>query len=370
MRSVAPIHPVADPVPLSRFQLHDLESVRLVLRGSSVVDWVRLNFSDPSEIDAFIRVNELDPDDPVDRARLAALQARAIGYLKDHLRHKVPDAIREATDLRTLLRFASQTRGRRSDRFHACMTLKVMHIIHHADAHELLSKLPISDAEVAVLIQAKIERAVRGLRERGFPIAHFSGNRKTRYSVWSKLLAKKSTQSAQVLDKLRFRIIVERAEEIPALLLALTRELLPFNYIVPGETHNSLVDLLRQLRRSGNVLSYKDEPVMSNEPVVTDLVEEQRNEFSGPDYRVLNFVVDVPLRIDRVLSLEDPAYRELGGVVFGGVEFQIVDHVTAHKNESGANRHVLYKARQRQKVKQRLEAGRRSRAQGDDKGEG
>jgi uncharacterized protein (TIGR04552 family) len=118
------------------------------------------------------------------------------------------------------------------------------------------------------------------------------------------------------------------------------------------------------------VLSYKDEPVMSNEPVVTDLVEEQRNEFSGPDYRVLNFVVDVPLRIDRVLSLEDPAYRELGGVVFGGVEFQIVDHVTAHKNESGANRHVLYKARQRQKVKQRLEAGRRSRAQGDDKGEG
>ena len=48
--------------------------------------------------------------------------------------------------------------------------------------------------------------------------------------------------------------------------------------------------------------------------------------------------------------------------VFGVVEFQLVDKVTAQKNEAGDNRHALYKARQRQRVK-RLEAGRKGAEQ-------
>jgi uncharacterized protein (TIGR04552 family) len=362
MRSVAPIHPSADVVPLGRLDLHDIESVRLLLRGSSVVDWVSLHLPAAAEIDAFIRVNEFDPDDPRDRVRLLDMKLRAVRYLEEHLRYKVPEVIRDADDVRSLFRWASQSRGRRLHRFYACLTLKVMHIINHSDAHELLSMLQVSQAELSVLLHAKVERCVRGLLERGFPITEFQGNLKTPYSIISKLLAKKDSQSAQIFDKLRFRLVVERLEEIPSLLVALTRELVPFNYVVPGQTHNSLVDLHRLLVRSGNVAvmgAEEDREIQLNEEQIADLNSERRNEFSGPDYRVVNFVADVPLRIDRVLTAADPLTRELGPVVFGMVEFQLVDRVTADANETGENRHVLYKARQRVMVRQRLERGKR-----------
>lgn len=362
MRSVHPIHGSAGVVPLAKFHLHDLESVRLVLRGSSCVDWVRLNFESDDDISAFIRVNGLEPDAPTDRDRLRGVMVRAIGYLEEHLRYRVPEVLREVADVRKLFHYASQTRGRRVYRFYACMLLKVMHIIHHVDAYELLSRLPLSDAEIGVLLQGKIEHVVRGLLERRFPIVEFSGNRKRAYSVYSKLLAKKSTQAAQILDKLRFRFIVERLEDIPPLVLALSRELLPFSYVIPAQTHNSLVDLHRILIRSGNVIAYraKSGEHQVNELPVADLVAEQRNEFSGPDYRVLNFVADVPLRVDGLVPERPELFRRLGRVVFGAVEFQLVDRITAQKNEAGANRHLLYKQRQRQTVKQRLEAGRRN----------
>jgi uncharacterized protein (TIGR04552 family) len=361
LRSVTPIHPSADVVPLGRFDLHDIESIRLLLRGSSVVDWVSLHFENAEEIDAFIRVCCLDPEDRRDRARLLDLKRRAVKYLEEHLRYRLPDVIKDAEDVRHLFQWASQTKGRRMHRFYACVTLKVMHIINHSDAYELLSMLQVSQAELAVLLHAKIERMVRGLLEREFPIVEFSGNLKTPSSIYSKLLAKKDTQSAQIYDKLRFRFVVERLEDLPPLLIALTRELVPFNYVVPGQTHNSLVDLYRMLVRAGNVNAIRAEQagLSWNEPPLTDLTHERRNEFSGPDYQVVNFVGDLPLRIDHVLSVPDQMLRELGPVVFGAVEFQLVDRVTADQNETGENRHTLYKARQRAVVRQRLERGKR-----------
>jgi uncharacterized protein (TIGR04552 family) len=362
LRSVVPVHSSADVVPLGRFDLHDLDTMRLLLRGSSVVDWYRLHFKTKSEIDAFIRVNELDPDSDNDRARLFEIHERAVKYLREHLRYQVPEEIEKTDDVRVLFEYASGTRGRRKDRLFACLTLKVMHIIHHVDAYELLSMLTVSHAEMNVLMHAKIERVVRGLIERNFPIVEFTGNTKATYSVLSKLLAKKDTQSAQVFDKLRFRFVVERLEDVPPLLLALTRELTPFNYLVPSQADNSLVDLDRLLVRAGNLAAIRaqqgDEPDVNEEPA-QDLSNFKRNEFSGPDYQVVNFVADVPLRIDGTVSFQSERLRGLGGVVFAAVEFQVVDQVTAETNEIGENKHSLYKQRQRGKVKERLERGKR-----------
>lgn len=361
-RAVVPIHPSADVVPLGRFDTHDLDTMRLLLRGSSVVDWYRLHFNNRSEIDAFLRVNELDMSKPADKRRLADLYRRALEYLEEHLRYRVPESIAKMEDVCSLFEFASGTRGRRRDRFFACVTLKVMHIIHHLDAHELLSMLPISHAEIAVLMQAKIERVVRGLLERNFPIVEFTGNTKAPYSVLTKLLAKKDTQAAQVFDKLRFRFVVERLEDIPPTLLALTRELMPFNYLVPSQADNTLVDVDRLLTRSGNLAAIRamqrEDPDLNEEPT-TEVSGIKKNEFSGPDYQVVNFVADVPLRLDRVLSWNNPRLAALGGIVFVLVEFQCVDRMTSETNELGENKHSLYKQRQRGKVKERLERGKR-----------
>lgn len=362
MGSVKTIHPDAGAVPLGRFGPHEIDALRLLLRGSSVVDWYRLHFTRPEDVRAFLRVQELDPDAPTDQARLADLHARAVEYLSEHLRYRVPESIREA-DVIELFQLASG-RGRRTYRLYACLTLKVMHILHHVEAHELLSMLPISHAEIGVLLHAKVERVVRGLLERRFPIVDFSGSTKSFYSTVSKLLAKKDTQAAQVFDRLRFRIVVERLEDIPPLLVALMRELIPFNYTVPSQSENTLINADDMMIRSGNLAAIRAEKehrsLNEGEPV--ERRPGPRNEFSGRDFRIVNFVAQVPVRVDRVLPFQSARLMGLGPIVFGTLELQVVDRATALENESGENRHALYKRRQLARVRERLERGKRKKA--------
>jgi uncharacterized protein (TIGR04552 family) len=60
--------------------------------------------------------------------------------------------------------------------------------------------------------------------------------------------------------------------------------------------------------------------------------------------------------MDKFLSRapDDPLFGEQGCVVFVLTEFQIIDEKTAISNEQGENSHELYKARQLDRVKQRL----------------
>jgi uncharacterized protein (TIGR04552 family) len=83
------------------------------------------------------------------------------------------------------------------------------------------------------------------------------------------------------------------------------------------------------------------------------------NEFSGPGYRVINFVADLPVRIDKYLcrTPDDPLFAEYGTVVFVLTEFQIIDARTAENNERGDNSHDKYKERQFARVKARLMHG-------------
>lgn len=362
-RAVACLHPNAEVVPLGRFEHHDLDALRVCLRGGSVVDWFRLHLNSVDEIKAFLGLFELDPDDRQDAARLEALKRRAQAYLSETLRYRIPPAV-EAADFFGLVNYASG-RGRRSHRMHSCITLKVMHILHYIDAHELLARLPISNAEVGVLLRAKVERVVRGLLERGFPIVNFSGNTKTRASMISKLLAKKETQSAQVFDKLRFRFVTERPEDVPSLLVALQHELIPFNYSVPDQSENSLLDLEEMVVRAGNLrlaMRNPGEEDRFNEAYGGCRVQHRKNEFSGPSYRVVHFISEIPVRVDRALPFSAAAsLEELGPVVFGSVEFQLLDRRSAIGNERGENRHASYKNRQRLRVKERLERGKREK---------
>src|SRR5262249_8744294 len=67
---------------LEEFTLADLEAVRLILRGDSVIDWHRLNFTDEQEVHEFIVSQEFRPDLPSDRARLEQIKTEAIAYLR------------------------------------------------------------------------------------------------------------------------------------------------------------------------------------------------------------------------------------------------------------------------------------------------
>src|SRR6185295_2759177 len=82
---------------LDEFTLADLESVRLVLRGDSVIDWHRLNYRDEDEIREFIMAQEFHPDEPADRARMNAIKAEAISYLRRHFEYPIPKPVEQAS---------------------------------------------------------------------------------------------------------------------------------------------------------------------------------------------------------------------------------------------------------------------------------
>ena len=130
----------------------------------------------------------------------------------------------------------------------ACVVLKVMHIIHHINGRQALLKVSVSDEIIFREIELKVLQVVEQLRAAGAPLTEFEWSRKPRDSQITKLLAKRSTLAASIYDKLRFRLIVPQHEDIVPMLATLTRQLIPFNYVVPGESVNQLVDLKRRAR--------------------------------------------------------------------------------------------------------------------------
>lgn len=349
--------PEGRPLTLEDLTLEDLESIRLLLRGGSVIDWHHLDFRDHSDVDRFLRVNEFDPQSTEDMTRLEEIRLDAVDYLTRNFDFRIPDAVADGVPARDLFLMASK-KGRRQ--VWACVVLKVMHIANHLAGRELSMRLPISNEDVYRIIELKVMKVVEELRAAGYPIREFQWSRKTRDSQITKLLAKRSTLAASIYDKLRFRLVLGNRHDIMPMLAALTHRLIPFNYIVPGASVNHLVSFHEVIEASPSLhtLSPELQHDHSLERQQDKAAQAPINEFSGPNYRIVNFVADLPLRIDRHIG----EISEFGNVVFVLTEFQLVDKGTTEENERGESSHDAYKARQHRSVRLRLMRGRRVRA--------
>ncbi|MDB4963092.1 MAG: hypothetical protein JWP01_3091 [Myxococcales bacterium] len=328
--------------------LADLEGIRLLLRGDSVIDWHRLNYADHSEVDRFLRLNEFDPESDEEMGWLEDVRAEAVDYLARAYAMAIPDEVAADLPARDLFLVASSHGPHQK---WACVVLKVMHIIHHINGRKSLLKMSVSDEIIFREIELKVMQVVEQLRAAGAPLTEWEWSRKPVDSQITKLLAKRSTLAASIYDKLRFRLIVPSPEDLVPMLATLTRQLIPFNYVVPGESVNQLVDLNALLRaQEERAEGHPSEPGSGRTRLPTAM---PYNEFSGPEYRIVNFVADLPLRIERMIPRSDrPA--DIGHVVFVLTEFQIADKATAQRNESGASSHEAYKARQHERVRMRL----------------
>lgn len=346
--------PVLDALGGRPIDLADLDVIRLILRGNSVIDWHRAHFPDRAAVDRFFALHLVDMADPEDVRRVSYVHRQAVNYLHEHLGLGFPEDLAHPADVRDVFVAASWTGGFRRKQILACVILKLMHVIHHMEAAELRFQTPLSEADVLDLAERRIRLAAERMRESGFPLVAFYGSRKTRNSVITKLLAKKENTAVTIFDKLRFRIVTrDRAHVVPALAW-LTRHLFPFNFVIPGQSHNSLLHL-------GELLSQPPfdalrEGLQSLTDDDADLSPED-NPFSGGSYRMINFIVDFPVRVDHLVPMRHGAL--LGRTVLALVEFQVVDEATAEANEQGENAHDRYKERQRAIVERRLKRGRR-----------
>jgi uncharacterized protein (TIGR04552 family) len=325
------------PTHAGELTLSDVDSVRIMLRGDSVIDWHRLNFTDHSEVDRFLRLNEFDPESEIEMERFEDIRSEAVDYLARAFAMAIPDDIAADLPARDLFLVASSSGPHQK---WACVVLKVMHIIHHINGRQTMLKVSVSDEIIFREIELKVLQVVEQLRSAGAPLLEFEWSRKPRDSQITKLLAKKSTLAASIYDKLRFRLIVPGHQDIVPMLATLARQLIPFNYVVPGESVNQLIDL-------------KGLPVTAEENNGHEPTEVPFNEFSGPEYRIINFVADLPLRLERLVPKHEMV-PELSHVVFVLTEFQVCDKATAQRNESGASSHEAYKQRQHERVRMRL----------------
>ena len=337
--------------------LSDLETVRLILQGNSIIDWNRANFRTLEEAERFLDLHHFSFSKPNDVRRLRYLRDSAVTYLEDQFQLRFPDDIKYAQDLRSIFLMASQTGGFRRKQILCCVVLKLMHVLQHLDAAELRHQIPLAEADLLNIAAQKIDRVGREMMTSGLPIVSFYGSRKARNSIITKLLAKSENIAATVFDKLRYRIVTQRAQDILPTLAWMTHYLFPFNYVIPGESHNNLATL-QEMAKEGvyeDVLSSLESNGIDQEV----RFEKDENSFSGSNYRIINFIVDVPVRIDHVI--QSSQYQTLGHVLYVMVEFQILDKETAIQNEEGDSAHRLYKQRQLEQVRVRLRKGGRNK---------
>ena len=218
----------------------------------------------------------------------------------------------------------------------ACVVLKCMHVIHHLEARELLFRTPLRESDLADRVDRRVMAVARQMVDEGLPVVEFQGNRKSRSSLVTKLLVKRESVAAQVFDRVRYRVVTREPGDVAPVLRHLSEVLFPFNYVVPGQSENSLLPL-RELE--------------AGKP-------RRANPFSEDSYRALHFVVDLPVRIDDILPPGTPVEGEdLGRVVFSMVEFQVMDRETARANEEGPASHPRYKKRQNLTALRRLSRG-------------
>lgn len=350
-------------------RLADVEAVRLVLRGGSPIDWHRLQYRTLDEVNDFLRANLLDPDDPRDMARLAYLHREALRYLRRNFAFRFPPEVEEPEDTRDIFLYASEAGRLNRVQILACVVLKAMHTINHLEARELLQETAISEAELIQVVEAQILRRADAVTAQGLPVVHFFGSRKGRDSMVSKLLSKKAARAGDILDRVRFRIVTETQDDVIPVLSHLVNHVFPWNQITAGESTNKLISFHQWLQQDPRLREYLPQLQVDIGPDEQAAgVAPGANAFSGASYRMVNFILDVPVRLDHLLGKRgDPWLLQRGSIVYVACEFQVLDQETAFLNEQGENSHENYKRRQRERVGERLMWGllKERRSKGD-----
>ena len=340
-----PLHAVASPLTAL-----DEDAVRLALGGGSVVDWAGMSFRTNDEVNNFFKLWLCDvTKHEWARERLRYLYNQAVNYLEEHVGLTFKSEVRRPRDVRDAFLRASMRDSFSRHRIQYCAILKLMHVINHLEMQELRNQCAIREVDLIELANNVVLGKAQQMRAEGFPLRAFFGNRKTRPSVITKLLAKREATAATVFDKLRFRIVTETKDDVVPAIAWLFRHLLPFPAIIPGESHNNLLS-------PREVLSHTRDPAEIAQMIPPDEEETiSANPDSGGVYRVVNFIVDLPVRVYDLPGLPLPKNRALlGEAVHVLTEFQVVDAQTDLLNESGENRHDLYKSRQKGRVYARL----------------
>jgi uncharacterized protein (TIGR04552 family) len=150
--------------------------------------------------------------------------------------------------------------------------------------------------------------------------------------------------------------VTREPEDIFPTLNYMLRHIFPFNYVIPGQSTNTLFHFRTYCEEHPHLSQIFTK--LQTKPNLEDELTRLENRFSAQTYSVVHFVVDMPLRVPPEMLKRAPAQASnLGPVVFVLTEFQILDRHTELRNELGDASHAAYKERQKRAVALRLKVG-------------
>lgn len=346
--------------------------LRTLIGGSSVLDIPRLRLKNKEEAEQFLLAYGYDVHDESDSARLWSFHRRAVTYLQTQLLppgETVPDELAEAVlvgDLTRLLLWASSEAPEDRERQSwACAILRVMHVINHlsndlftAFSEDIQAQIlkpyhdmVITDADGKVKLQRDGDPEVIPLEK--FDIKPF----KTSNSSITKLLAKPEEVAFSVLDKMGVRFVTGTVFDSFRVLHWLERNhVISYPHLIPDQSNNTLYPL-NLFQEVMNELP--DDREISGEEIDQLLksrlensmdrasYREKLNTFTDRNYRFMKFIVRRLIR----------AKTEAVGrpfMFFYPYEVQVMDRATFESNLQGPSSHAEYKARQRNRARERV----------------
>ena len=215
----------------------------------------------------------------------------------------------------------------------ACTILKVVHIINHMAGRELLFRLPVSDRDLFHLVEEKVYRVVGTMLSEGFPITEFIGGRKNLDSTYTKLLVEGRSHGGGALRQAALPHRHAHARRHLAGADVPDRAAFPVQLRGAPREHEHDFPL-PQLLRATSAPQQDGRPSFQGE--IDDELTPGDNRFSAPNYRVIHFVADVPVRVPpHIMELAPPGSEHLGPIVYMLCEFQILDAESEGANEGG-----------------------------------
>ena len=300
-------------------------------------------FETKQDVLDYLIVNEFNINQENDKRRLNFVYQNSIDYLKDIYQIEIPEYFNSKSIIDVFLLASQPDKGR--DFSIALALLKVMNIINHVDSQELISKLSMESRVIINKVRSKVLKHIEFMQNSDlFPDFTFEWSVKTRESIVSKFLTKKQGFQARIFDRVRFRMVTETKQDILPILYHLFGKLFSVNNLIPNEIKNTLITINDNLD-----INNMDSIIVEKKDGIKD------NQFSGETYRVLNFIIDIPVRVDDIMILpDDVSFANHAYVLYILTEVQILDRITAENNEKGENSHDLYKERQKKAILKRL----------------
>ena len=215
--------------------------MRLILRGRSIIDWRRLHFRDRDEVDRFLRLCWLDLTTPRTRPGPARCWPRRWSTSA----RPSPTGWRMRWPVRRrshdLFLLASGAKEPHRLRRIACIVLKVHARGAAHRGRDLLFRLAVSEADISRMVTAQGERgAGRGAGEgpAGTRVQHLGEEPRVAHHQAA------GQEGERRRAGLRQDALPDHHPDPgghPPTLYFLTQRLFPFNFVVPGQTENSLL---------------------------------------------------------------------------------------------------------------------------------